>query len=203
MAREKILRSLDASLVILHITTAPRMPTAVQVEESIDQVVNHASYHLEHNVYPEFDPVYRGQMKGMQEMNGIVYRSFVWGRETAWKRVDKQEWSLVAWVVKGFEWLKGQGGNVFGNGDWEKKRRVEVEKRLVNLLKIACAVVAESGVLPRQKRRYAGHSSSYKTTLPVYHRLTEVVNNLALLLETNPLTDTIVLKVQSLNVPEI
>ena len=62
---------------------------------------------------------------------------------------------------------------------------------------MACAVVAESGVLPRQKRRYAGHSSSYKTTLPVYHRLTEVVNNLALLLETNPLTDTIVLKVGS------
>lgn len=100
-----------------------------------------------------------------------------------------------------FEWLKGQGGNVFWEW-WLREKRVEVEKRLVNLLKMACAVVAESGVLPRQKRRYAGHSSSYKTTLPVYHRLTEVVNNLALLLETNPLTDTIVLKVQSLNVPE-
>ena len=58
-----------------------------------------------------------------------------------------------------------------------------------------CSPVLESGVLPRQKRRYAGHSASYKSSLPVYNRLIEVLNNLALLLENNPLTDTTVLKV--------
>lgn len=66
-ARDRILRSLDASLIILHITTAPQMPTAVQLEESIDQVINHASYHLDHNIYPAFDPVYRGESKGVLE----------------------------------------------------------------------------------------------------------------------------------------
>ena len=65
IARERILRSLDASLIILHITTAPQMPVAVQLEESIDQVISHASYHLDHNIYPAFDPVYRGETKGV------------------------------------------------------------------------------------------------------------------------------------------
>ena len=65
LARERILRSLDASLVILHITTAPHMPSAVQLEESIEQTINHASYHLNNNIYPAFDPVYRGETKGV------------------------------------------------------------------------------------------------------------------------------------------
>lgn len=59
----------------------------------------------------------------------------------------------------------------------------------------ACSLALDIGVLPRQKRRYAGHSASYKSSLPVYNRLIEVLNNLALLLENNPLTDTTVLKV--------
>ena len=56
-------------------------------------------------------------------------------------------------------------------------------------------VLADSGVLPRQKRRYAGQATSHKNIQPVYKRLIEVLDNLALLLETHPLTDTAVLKV--------
>ena len=53
---------------------------------------------------------------------------------------------------------------------------------------------SDGGVLPRQKRRYGGHSTN-KDTQAIYRRLTEVVENFALLLETQPLTDTIVLQV--------
>ena len=62
--RDRILRSLDASLIILHITTSPRISAEVQLEESIDQVISHTKYHLENNIYPEFDLVYRNDGKG-------------------------------------------------------------------------------------------------------------------------------------------
>lgn len=120
LARDRILRSVDASLVILHITTAPYMPKNVHLEESIEQVMALTKFHLDNNVYPAFDPVYRAENK-------------------------------------------------------------------------------ESGVLPRQKRRYATGTAN-KDTLAVYHKLTEVVENLALLLETQPLTDTTVLQLSSLGV---
>ena len=64
MSRERVLRSLDAGLVTLHIVTAPNMPTNVHVEESIDQLISHTKYQLENNIYPEFDPVYRAETKG-------------------------------------------------------------------------------------------------------------------------------------------
>ena len=63
MTRERILRSLDACLVILHIITAPNMSTHVHIEESIDQLIASTKHHLENNVYPEFDPVYRAESK--------------------------------------------------------------------------------------------------------------------------------------------
>ena len=64
LARDRILRSVDASLVILHITTAPRMPKNVHLEESIEQVMALTKFHLDNNVYPAFDPVYRAENKG-------------------------------------------------------------------------------------------------------------------------------------------
>eukprot|EP00731_Ephydatia_muelleri_P018474 Em0011g514a len=118
--RERILRSLDASLVILHIATAPNMPQNVLLEEAIEQVIALTKFHLETNIYPEFDPVYRVESK-------------------------------------------------------------------------------ESGVMPKQKRRYTGASAN-KDVLAVYHKLVEVVENLALLVEAQPLTDTIVLQISSLGV---
>ena len=51
-----------------------------------------------------------------------------------------------------------------------------------------------SGVLPRQKRR-AGNLAANKETQAIYHKLTEVLENIALLVETQPLTDTILLMV--------
>ena len=67
MNKDRILRSLDASLIILHVTTAPKVSNEVQLEESIDQVISHTKYHLENNIYPEFDPVYRSDGKGERE----------------------------------------------------------------------------------------------------------------------------------------
>lgn len=50
------------------------------------------------------------------------------------------------------------------------------------------------GALPRQKRR-AGNQSASKEAQAVYHKMTEVLENIALLVETQPLTDTILLMV--------
>ena len=56
-------------------------------------------------------------------------------------------------------------------------------------------VPTEGGALPRQKRRQGGGRSASRDVQAVYRKLTEVVENLALLLETQPLTDTTVLQV--------
>ena len=58
---------------------------------------------------------------------------------------------------------------------------------------------AEGGALPRQKRRQGGGHSANRDVQAVYRKLTEVVENLALLLETQPLTDTTVLQVHTLH----
>lgn len=54
---------------------------------------------------------------------------------------------------------------------------------------------ADGGSLPRQKRRHGGSHSASRDVQAVYRKLTEVVENLALLLETQLLTDTTVLQV--------
>lgn len=56
-------------------------------------------------------------------------------------------------------------------------------------------VCVEGASLPRQKRRHGGSHSASRDVQVVYRKLTEVVENLALLLETQPLTDTTVLQV--------
>ena len=65
IAKERILRSADAALIVLHITTAPNMPKNVHLEESVEQIITLTKYHLETNIYPQFDPVYRAENKGM------------------------------------------------------------------------------------------------------------------------------------------
>lgn len=64
LVRDRILRSADASLVILHVITAPDMPKKVHLEESVDQILSLTKFHLDNNVYPQFDPVYRAEKKG-------------------------------------------------------------------------------------------------------------------------------------------
>ena len=65
VAKERILRSADAALIVLHITTAPNMPKNVHLEETIEQIITLTKYHLETNIYPQFDPVYRAENKGI------------------------------------------------------------------------------------------------------------------------------------------
>ena len=64
LARDRITRSADSALVILHIITAPNMPKKVYLEESVDQVLALTKFHLDNNVYPQFDPVYKAENKG-------------------------------------------------------------------------------------------------------------------------------------------
>lgn len=56
-------------------------------------------------------------------------------------------------------------------------------------------IFTESGMLPRQKRRAGGGQAGNKITNAIYHKLTEVVDTMAVLTETQPLTDTIILLV--------
>ena len=65
LVKDRILCSADAALIILHIITAPHMPKKVHIEESVDQVLALTKFHLENNVYPQFDPVYKAENKGV------------------------------------------------------------------------------------------------------------------------------------------
>lgn len=56
---DRVLRACEASLVILHITTAPGMPKQVYMEEVIEHLVSFCRFQLENTIYPEYDPVYR------------------------------------------------------------------------------------------------------------------------------------------------
>jgi hypothetical protein len=60
------------------------------------------------------------------------------------------------------------------------------------LVCICCCTVGAA--LSRQKRR-TGNQSASKEAQAVYHKMTEVLENIALLVETQPLTDTILLMV--------
>ena len=53
-----------------------------------------------------------------------------------------------------------------------------------------------SGVAPRHKRR-GGNQATSKETQAIYHKMTEVLENIALLVEIQPLTDTILLMVSA------
>ena len=57
-----------------------------------------------------------------------------------------------------------------------------------------CYTWTVGGALSRQKRR-AGNQSASKEAQAIYHKMTEVLENIALLVETQPLTDTILLMV--------
>ena len=56
---DRVLRACEASLIILHITTAPGMPKQVYMEEVIENLVSFCRFQLENTIYPEYDPVYR------------------------------------------------------------------------------------------------------------------------------------------------
>lgn len=56
---ERVIRSAEASNIILHITTAPNMPKQVFLEEAIERVTMLCYFHLENTIYPSFDPIYK------------------------------------------------------------------------------------------------------------------------------------------------
>ena len=56
---ERILRSFDAALLVLYIMTAPQMPKKVYMEEIIELIVSLTRYNLQHNIFPEYDPLYK------------------------------------------------------------------------------------------------------------------------------------------------
>ena len=80
-AQDHILRSADSALVILHIITAPKMPKKVHLEESVDQVLALTKFHLEKNVYPQFDPVYKSESKGEHVGKHSVIGSYIYSEE--------------------------------------------------------------------------------------------------------------------------
>ena len=56
---DRILRSFDASLLVLHIMTSLQMPKKVYIEEVIELMVSLIRYHLQQNIFPEYDPIYK------------------------------------------------------------------------------------------------------------------------------------------------
>ena len=44
------------------------MPKNVHQEESLEQLIAVIKFHLDNNIYPEFDPVYRAGTKGKQTL---------------------------------------------------------------------------------------------------------------------------------------
>ncbi len=68
LSRDRVLRSCDAAIAILHVATAPGVPNNVLVEESIEQIITITKYHLENNIYPQFDFVYRMEYKGVSNL---------------------------------------------------------------------------------------------------------------------------------------
>ncbi|XP_064386068.1 nipped-B-like protein isoform X2 [Halichondria panicea] len=62
-SRDRVLRSCDAAICILHVATTPHIPNNVLVEESIEQIITVTKYHLENNIYPQFDFVYKMEYK--------------------------------------------------------------------------------------------------------------------------------------------
>lgn len=79
---ERIVRSAEAAVVILNITTAQNMPKQVYLEEAIEHVATFCQHHLESIIFPEFDPIYRsadvkGMTKSMFHLNQIPLLCFV------------------------------------------------------------------------------------------------------------------------------
>ncbi len=75
-SRDRLLRSCDAAMSILHVATTPHMPNNVLVEESIEQIITVTKYHLENNIYPQFDFVYKMEYKGSSWIQGFFILFF-------------------------------------------------------------------------------------------------------------------------------
>ncbi|CAG0918992.1 unnamed protein product [Notodromas monacha] len=59
IAMERIVRSVNASLVVLNIITSKNMPKRVYMDDVIDKIVSLTKYQLQVTIFPSYDPVYR------------------------------------------------------------------------------------------------------------------------------------------------
>ena len=76
LGKERILRSCEATLVILFIATSPQVPKQVQMEEAFETIITMTKFQLENNVYPEFDPVYRVDPSGKGDLVFVIIGSY-------------------------------------------------------------------------------------------------------------------------------
>lgn len=56
---DRMVRAVEASLVVLIILTSPAMPKQLYLEEVIDRVISLTKFQLKNNIFPEYDPLYR------------------------------------------------------------------------------------------------------------------------------------------------
>ncbi|XP_032230599.2 nipped-B-like protein B isoform X2 [Nematostella vectensis] len=56
---DRIIRSVESSLVVLNILTSPNIPKQLYLEEVMDRIIRLIKFHLQNNIFPEYDPVYR------------------------------------------------------------------------------------------------------------------------------------------------
>ncbi|XP_058473856.1 nipped-B-like protein B isoform X2 [Solea solea] len=61
---ERVTKSADACLTALNIMTSPHMPKAVYIEDVIERVLQYTKFHLQHSLYPQYDPAYRTDRHG-------------------------------------------------------------------------------------------------------------------------------------------
>ena len=56
---ERIMRSVNAALVVLNIITSKNMPKRVYMDDVIDKIVTLTKNQLQFTIFPSYDPVYR------------------------------------------------------------------------------------------------------------------------------------------------
>lgn len=56
---DRMVRAVEASLVVLIVLTSPAMSKQLYLEEVINRVISLAKYQLKTNIFPEYDPLYR------------------------------------------------------------------------------------------------------------------------------------------------
>ena len=56
---DRMIRSIDAALVVLNILTSPHMPKPVYLEEVMDRIIRLIKFQLQNTIFPEYDPIYK------------------------------------------------------------------------------------------------------------------------------------------------
>ena len=67
LAKDRLLRGLDAALIMLHVSTAQGVSSSIYQEEHMERLIQMISYQLQSTIFPEFDNYYQlsGEKKGV------------------------------------------------------------------------------------------------------------------------------------------